>query len=68
MSCLGAAWRDWAVCPGGLGWEKRVLLAQPPTPGPPVQPKCKEPGVPGGSGAELQMSGPAWPLSAHVMH
>lgn len=44
--------------------------------GPPAQPpaplsgsgRCKEARVPGGLGAELQMSGPARPLSARVMH
>ena len=30
--------------------------------------RCKGARVPVGLGAELQMSGPAWPLSARVMH
>lgn len=65
MSCRGAAQRERAVHPGGLGWEESL----------PSLPLCfsssvrhKEAGVPGGLGAELQTSSLAWPLSARVMH
>lgn len=62
MSCHGAA--QWGqACAFWWPWPPESSHSVLP-----AQPRCKEAGAPGGLGAELQMSGPAWPLSARVMH